>query len=67
MIDTTIQNIEEPQSAFSMTDSLERLWLLCAIREGLDQIERGDRVLADSALFDAIDARICNLSTVIEA
>ena len=57
------------QQASSMTQELERLWLLSALKVGLDQLGRGQVVLADEAFFRDAEMRLFgdNREPIIEA
>jgi len=51
-------------------DELERLSLLSAIRVGLEQVARGETVLADEAFFESLKSELFQQHTaepIIEA
>lgn len=52
---TTIHNIKEERAGRSMTDDLQRLWLISALRDGMESIERDGLILADDAYFAKLE------------
>lgn len=52
-----------------MTRELERLWLLSALKVGMDQLTNGQTFLADDTFFNDMEARLFGNreETVIDA
>jgi len=65
--DQTARSYRNPNA--QIADELERLWLLSAIRVGLDQVARGETLVADDAFFKALETRLFDraLEPAIEA
>ena len=58
MNEITINNIKEERARRSMSDQLECLWLLSALREGIEQAEAGKILAVDEAFFARLIQRI---------
>jgi len=64
----TIRSYRDPGT--TIVDELERLSLLSAIRVGLEQVARGETVLADEAFFESLKSELFQQHTaepIIEA
>lgn len=58
---TTKQIVDRPDQSNFLTEELERLWLLSALRVGLDQKERGQTIVADATFFDEMHSRLFDI------
>lgn len=52
------QVAEGPVQSDMLTQELERLWLLSALKVGMEQISRGHMVVADDQFFTGMEERL---------